>query len=313
MTRNLLYARERASKERISLSAARRAPIVDDCPMSEPSDLLVRELPLIERIIYAICRRDGMDADEIEEFTAEVRLRLVKDDYAILRAFQGRSQFKTYIAAVVRRLLIDYRRHGWGKWHDSAEAQRLGEIGIDVERALVRDGRSPQEALAQLKDRHPQITLEEIERIAARLPPRVRRTRVDVDHALSVATASPGGVDPVVRSEVASQVSSVVCAFIDGLPEEDQLIIRLRFDSEMTVAQIARSLHRDQQVLYRRLYRHFRDLREALVAAGVDAQAVEDLIGSDSTLLDFQLKNRSVRPSEEGERAVAARQEDTSS
>lgn len=311
MMRNLLYARERASNERISLSAAHRAPMVDGWPMSEYSDLLVRELPVIERITHAICRREGMDADEIEEFTAEVRLRLVKDDYAVLRAYQGRSQFTTYIAAVVRRLLIDYRRHGWGKWHDSAEAQRHGEIGINIERALHRDGRSSREALAQLKDKHPEITLEEIERIAALLPPRVRRTRVDVDHAMAVAT--PGEPDPVVRSEVASRVSSVVRAFIDALPEEDQLIIRLRFDSEMTVAQIARSLHRDQQVLYRRLYKHFRDLREALTTAGVDVQAVEDLIGSDSTLLDFQLKNGSVRPSEEGERAVAARQEDTSS
>lgn len=311
MMRNLLYARERASQERISSSAPPGAPMFDGWPMSEYSDLLVRELPQIERITHAICRRDGMDPDETEEFTAEVRLRLVKDDYAVLRAYQGRSQFKTYIAAVVRRLLIDYRRHGWGKWHDSAEAQRHGDVGIDIERALQRDGRSPREALAQLKDKYPDITLEEIERIAALLPAKVRRKRVDVNQAMAVAT--PGASDPVVRSELASRVSSIVCSFIDALPEEDQLIIRLRFDSEMTVAQIARSLHRDQQVLYRRLYKHFRDLREQLTAAGVDVQAVEDLIGSDSTLLDFQLKNGSVRPSEKGERAVAARQEDTSS
>ena len=49
-----------------------------------------------------------------------------------------------------------------------------------------------------------------------------------------------------------------------------------------------------------------------MTAAGIDVQAVEDLIGSDATLLDFRLKNRGVRPSEEDERAVAARQEDTS-
>lgn len=308
---NLVYARGRASEERISLSAARRAPTADDWPMSEPSDLLVRELPLIERITRAVCRRNGMDPDAMEEFTAEVRLRMVKDDYAILRAYQGRSQFKTYIAAVVRRLLIDHRRHDWGKWHDSAAALRIGDIGVDVERSLHREGRSVEETQRQLGAKYPGLSIEKIEQIAARLPPRIRRRRVNVDEALTIEAS--GGGEQAVQSEMASRISSVVCTFIDGLPDEDQLIFRLRFDCDMTVAQIARSLHRDQQVLYRRLYKHFRELREALTAAGVDARSVEELIGTDSTLLDFRLKNRSVRPSGDDESAVAARQEEDAS
>ncbi|HYC92742.1 MAG TPA: sigma-70 family RNA polymerase sigma factor [Thermoanaerobaculia bacterium] len=311
--RILLYARADAPKERTSQSAALRAPTSDHWPMSDPRDLLIRELPLIERITRAICRRNGLDPDSIEDFTAEVRLRLVKDDYAILRAYEGRSQFKTYIAAVVRRLLIDQRRRDWGKWHDSAEAQRIGEIGVDVERSLHREGRSIQETHRQLEDKYPGVALETIEVIAARLPAKMRRNRVDIDEAMSVQTHGDAE-RPVVQADLAARISTVVCTFIDGLPEEDQLLLRLRFDSEMTVAQIARSLHRDQQVLYRRLYKHFHDLRDALTAASVDAQSVEELIGSDTTLLDFRLKKRTPSPSEGDESAVAARQEeDTSS
>ena len=308
---NLVYARPRAFKEEASLSVAPRPAIVDDWPMTEFADLLVRELPLIERITGVICRRSGMNADAIEEFTAEVRLRFVRDDYAILRGYRGRSRFSTYVAAVVRRFLIDYQRHHLGKWHDSAEAQRLGPIGIAVERALVRDGRVPQEALAILQAKHPGLTLAEIERIAELLPVKIRRRRVDIEEAEVVANG--GDADRVIRMDMAARISAVVCTFIDGLSGDDQLIFRLRFDCDMSVAQIARSLNRDQQVLYRLMYKHFDALRAELTKVGVDAQSVEDLIGSDSTLLDFRLKNRSVRPSEGPESEVADRQEDTSS
>jgi len=40
---------------------------------------------------------------------------------------------------------------------------------------------------------------------------------------------------------------------------------------------------------------------------------VEKLIGNNTTLLNFDLKNRGVRPSEDDESAVGARQEDISS
>jgi len=279
--------------------------------LSEFSDLLVRELPFIERITHVICRRLGMVADEIEEFTAEVRLRLVKNDYAVLRAYQGRTSFSTYMAAIVRRMFIDYRRHSLGKWRDSAEAQRLGPLGIDVERAIVRDGRTPQETLTLLREKHPGITIAEIERIARSLPVKIRHVRVPVEEAESIE--STGDADRVVRMDTAARISAVVCAFIDNLPAEEQLIFRLRFDCDMTVAQISRSLHRDQQVLYRLLNKHFDALRAELTKVGVDARAVEDLIGSDSTLLDFGLKDRVARPSDEDESAEAARQEDTSS
>jgi RNA polymerase sigma factor (sigma-70 family) len=306
---NLVYARERLSKDGVSLSAARYAPIVDDWPMSEFSQLLERELPLIEKITNVICRRSGMSADDIEEFTAEVKLRLVKNDYAILRAYERRSRFTTYIATVIRRLLIDYRRHHLGKWHDSAEAQRLGRLGVDVERAMLRDGRTIQETLTLLREKHPGVTIDEIERIARLLPAKIRHKLVPIDEAESIQ--SRGEADRVVHMDMAARISAVVCSFIDGLPRDEQLIFRLRFDCDMTVAQISRSLHRDQQVLYRLLYKHFDALRAELTKVGVDARAVEDLIGSDSTLLDFRLKNRTSRPSEGTESGEADRQEDT--
>src|SRR5215212_4818774 len=114
--------------------------------MPEASELFERNLPLIEQVIAMVCRRSGMTADDIEEFAQIAKLRLLENDYAAIRAFQGRSSFSTYIASVVMRILLDHRNHEWGKWRRSAEAERLGALAVDLERLLYRDGRTVEEA-----------------------------------------------------------------------------------------------------------------------------------------------------------------------
>lgn len=284
-------------------SATAEAPV-----MSEPSEFLLENLPLVRQITASICKRRGMQPDEVEDFISEVQLRLVSDDYAIIRAFRGRSSFPTYLAAVVTRQLLDYRNHQWGKWHDSAEAERLGEVAIAVERAVYRDHQSIDEAFAALAADHPQLTREAVERLLARLPRRMRRRMVDLDEATAVVSPDRA-VDPG-QSETAVRISTIVGAYIARLPKNDQLILKLRFDSEMAVAEISRALHIDQQTLYRRFYKHFHLLRIELERAGVAAEDVAALIGTDTAFLDFGLKNEDVGPSEENERAVSGRQEE---
>jgi len=267
--------------------------------MSGPREVLLANLPLIEQIISSICRRKGMNPDDIEEFSSVVKLRLIENDYAIIRAFKERSSFATYIAAVISRNVLDHRNREWGKWRVSAEAQRLGEIAVKLERMLHREERSFDEACAAVLAEHPDVSRVDLERILAKLPRRMKRRRVELNETELEPT--PADDTAPERENVASRISVVVRAFIDQLSDEDQLILRLRFDSDMSVAQIARALHLDQQVLYRRLYGKFTTLRKRLEAAGVSADDVTSLIGHDTEFLDFQLKSRGRRPSEEDE------------
>jgi len=277
--------------------------------MSEPDKVLLENLAEIEEIIASMGRRKSMDAATIEEFAAHVKLRLVSDDYAIIRAYQGRSSFATYMAAVVAHLLLDYRNHEWGKWHASAEAERLGAAAVELERYLHRDGRSLDEAFAELARKNSGICRAEVDALALRLPKRVRRRTVALDEALTVGTIDDHGT--VERARAGKTISAVVTANIAKLPDEDQLLLRLRFDSDMSVAQISRSLHLDQQVLYRRLRKLFGELRKALGRAGIAAGDVADLIGKDTVQLDFRLKNADPGPSEEEESGAAGRPKET--
>jgi RNA polymerase sigma factor (sigma-70 family) len=232
-----------------------------------------------------------------------VRFRLIENDYAILRSFEGRCSLSTFLNIVVQRFAIDFRIREWGKWHASAEAKRLGEVAVALERLLHREGKTLVEAATILG-----VSRDSLEPLAARLPTRSPKPReVELDEAAILATSS----DPAERAHdrdrerTSHRISDVVARFVGSLPEEERLIVALRFENGMTVAQIARALQLDQKLLYRRIERHMRDLREELVRAGIDSLQALDLIGRDNIALDFHLGNPSPRPSMRGDETVA--------
>lgn len=277
--------------------------------MLAPEQFLLDHLPLIERIASSIGRRSGMDAASLDDFVAEVNLRLCENDYAIIRAFQGRSSFSTFITSVITRILLGLRNHEWGKWHVSAEAERLGGVAIDLERSVYRDGLALEDAYVVVARKHPEITRVQLDEIYVRLPRRVRRRMVDLDEASAVEIpADEGAID---RTEIALKISKVMRKHLPTLPKEDQLLLRLRFDSEMTIAQISRSLGLKQPSLYRHLYKIFDDLRGILEEAGISAADVRQVIGADSSFLDFRAKKRNSRLShQQGSEAAGWKEED---
>jgi len=277
----------------------------------QPHELLTSNLAVIDRAVAFACRRHRLTDSDREDFASIVKLKLVEDDCAILRAYEGRSSFSTFISIAVQRMALDYRIHLWGKWHPSAEAKRLGAVAVELEQLLRRDGRSLDDAVAILLPRFEGITAESLASLVARLPERPpRRREVELDDAAAVAVTSGNEVEePLLAAErrrVSERVSAVMSALIENLPDDERLILQLRFEGGMTVAQIARALALDQKVTYRRIERRMRELKEALLRAGIATADVLDLIGRDEALLRFDLGKRDSCPSiHADERATA--------
>jgi RNA polymerase sigma factor for flagellar operon FliA len=269
--------------------------------VEEPAELLTANLPLIERAVAFACRRSRLDPDDAEEFGAIVKLKLIENDYAILRSYEARSGFATFISVVVQRMALDYRIHLWGKWHTTAEAKRLGELAVELEKLLHRDGRALDEALVILGPKHEGVTRESLAALAVRLPARAPRMReVAIADSAELRAETAAADERVLEGErrrTSEKVSAVMSAIIAELPEADQLILQLRFEGGMAVSQIARALQIEQKLLYRRLERRMKDLRAELERRGVDANDALDLIGRDEAILEFDLGNRNRRPS----------------
>ncbi len=263
-------------------------------------ELLTANLPLIERAVAYACRRNRLDANEAEEFAAIVNLKLVENDCAILHAYEARSEFATFISVVVQRMALDYRIHLWGKWHTSAEAKRLGPLAIDLERLLHRDDRTLEEAVVLLAGEHDGVTRESLAALAARLPeraPRLREVAIGDAEPRAQTSAPEERLLEGERRRTSEQLSAIMSAILHRLPEQDQLILQLRFEGGMPMSDIARALQVDQRPLYRRVERLMRDIRVDLERRGVDASVVLDLIGRDEAVLDFDLGNQNRRPS----------------
>lgn len=267
-----------------------------------PHELLTSNLAIVDRAVAFACRRYGLDSNDREEFASIVKLRLVENDYAVLRAFEERSSFSTFLSIVVQRMALDYRIHLWGKWHASAEAKRLGPLAVELEQLLHRDGRTLDDALKILAPRHDGVTRESLDVLAARLPERTPRPRdVTLDAAEGVAVTRPGSVEePLLaaeRRDASQRLSAIMADVVARLPEDERLILQLRFEGGMTVAQIARSLGLDQKLTYRRIERRMREIREELERAGIESRDVLDLIGGDEELVRFDFGNPKSRPS----------------
>jgi len=267
----------------------------------EPEQRFVQNLDLINRIVAFVCRRNHLDAAESDEFSSHVRFKLLEDDYAVLRKFEGRSSLSTYLTTVIQRLFFQYRVQLWGKWRPSAEAKRLGEKAITLERMLTRDDYTLEEAIATLTTgKDPLYTRAEIEALYLRLPVRQPRPVLVGDSVvpdIAAPVAADDGVMQQHRECTARAVSRALDDAIDSMDSQDKVILQMRFWHGSKVPEIAAALHVDQKKLYKRIDHLIGGLRVALEVAGIGHDDLGDLLTHADHNLTLHAENRPARPS----------------
>ncbi len=263
----------------------------------------------IEQIIAFVCRRNHVDAQDAEEFAQHTKLKLIESNYAILRKFEGRSLFTTYLTTVIQRLFFQYRVQLWGKWRPSAEAKRLGDKAIALERLITRDGYSFTEAVDILTSTPDSVfTAHELEVLYVRLPPRMPRPVLVSDaDAPDVAADGVDAANDLLSAErecTARRAAAALDECIAGLDAEDQVILRMRFANAMRVPDIARILNLDMKKLYKRIDKLLIRLKSALEKAGIQRSEIDDLLvhgDQDICLRLVREENKNQRPSHTGD------------
>jgi len=265
-------------------------------------------LDVINRAIAQVCRQVRLHGADAEDFASAARLALLEDDCAILRKYEGRSSLASYVAIVVRRLFIGQKR-AISRWHPSAEATRRGDAAMTLDRLLHYEGRSLAEALAITKAKHPDAEVRDLELAAEILPHRLPRPRLvpviegDEDR-LAGAMAADDRVMTADLDKRSAQTSRTVQAAMETMSAEDRVILRLRFEKDNAIADIARALGIAQRPLYRRLDALLGKLKSALVHAGIDGVDAAEIISGGSDHLDFGMahgKTGDAQPSDQSE------------
>ncbi|HEX3070109.1 MAG TPA: sigma-70 family RNA polymerase sigma factor [Thermoanaerobaculia bacterium] len=251
-------------------------------------------LPLIDATILRVCRKYGLAGADAEDFTSVIHIKLIEDDYAVLRKFQNKSQLSTYLSVIIQRHYFDQKIHEWGKWRPSILARKAGDAAILLERLVSRDGKSLAEASILVRQNYRELDSRAIEALASSIVRRraPRASEVEQTDEMPEPASSISADDKLVTSEretTARRTNAIVNRELGRLPSEDRLIMKLHYIDSMKVSTMARLLKADQKRLYRRIKHIGVKLQEALLAAGVAMSDIGDMLinGADSLNFDF--------------------------
>ena len=250
----------------------------------------LEHLGWIERVAAIACSKQGVWGAEAEDFTASVKIRLMEDDYAVIRRFRGESTVKTYLATVVARQFQDFMRDRLGRWRPSAVAERLGPPASDLEALVHRDGYRLEQAGEKLRTAgRTTLSDAELARLLARLPARAPRRPVEVaaDTALLSAEAPSRADEDVAAAETDAARGELMEALgraLERLEPEDRLIVQMHFAEGDTLADVARALRLEQKPLYRRVDRLRKQLKDWLESEGVRWTDVRGVLGEEGAV-----------------------------
>lgn len=249
----------------------------------DPGKLFLEHLPWIEKVAGVVCRKHGVWGDDAEDFASVAKMKLMENDYADLRKFRGDCQVTTYLATLVVRRFHEYARERWGRWRNSAAAEREGQLAKDLETLVHRDGCTLAQAGEQLRNAgKTDLTDAGLARLLARLPTRQPLRAREVGAPLIESTPAPESADrDVGLAEMDSHRSALLAALfrvMDQLPPEERHILRMRFGDGRSVADVARALRLEQKPLYRKIDQLRARLRRDLELSGVTADDVRELL-----------------------------------
>lgn len=268
-------------------------------------ELFLSHLSLIERLIRSICRRSCLMGADAEDFESWVKLKLIDDDYGVLRKFRGKAKLTTYLTTVLHHLARDYCIQRTGRWRPSAAARRLGAVAVQLETLLSRDGRSLDEAVEILKLNHRvEASRKDLVQMASQLtlrPPR-RFTGEEAVGQLAADVATDQRLVDRERSETLHRTETALARVLGNLGSDDRLILKMRFEDGFTVARIASTLGLEPRPLYSRIEKCLRRMRGFLEAEGLQRQDVARILGWEEAALqvDYGVKggeSATLRPS----------------
>lgn len=220
----------------------------------------VRFLEEYATLIYQVVRHLEPDGDSSSDCFQYVCEQLVKDSFRRLRKFDpaGPATFATWLRAVVRNLCLDWRRKEFGRLRLFRSIARLSALDQEVFRSIYEGGRSREETLVLLSPHYHGLTLERvlgsIERIEQELTTAQRwrlglRLRANTREQTAAPDEPPEpraeAIDPRPDPEdeaLARERSDALRRALNHLSQEEILLLRMRFEEELTLEQIAQLL-----------------------------------------------------------------------
>jgi RNA polymerase sigma factor (sigma-70 family) len=154
---------------------------------------------------------------------------------------------------------------------------------------MLRDGFSFDEAVTMLQTNHNcPLSREELQAMCRQFPDRVLRAVGGDDELASIeqqAAVNDALLNRTEDEEIVQRIDAALTKAIASLPPRDRLILKLRFENDMKVVDIARLVDVPAKPLYRVLSNIVDGLRETLLEAGIDGSDIARIVGNPGVTL----------------------------
>jgi RNA polymerase sigma factor (sigma-70 family) len=227
----------------------------------DPRDGWAAFLDAYSPLLLAVIRLFERDEDSVGDCYLFACEQLSRNRFRRLLRFRvdGPASFTTWLRAVCRNLCVDWHRQEFGRHRVFESISRLPTLDQEIFTRVLVDGLSAEDAYLALHPRFPGLTADGIaqgiRRVQTALTPRqqwllaVRRGRSaqsgvrqteDPDELLSkTPTDAP---DPEEWTALREE-REVLVAGLARLSARDRLLIKLRFERELTLEEMAGLLH----------------------------------------------------------------------
>jgi RNA polymerase sigma factor (sigma-70 family) len=209
-------------------------------------------------LILQVARRFDVDDERVNDCFLYACTQLSDNGFRRLRSFRpdGPAQFRTWLISVVTNLCIDWRRKLSGRLRPVAAVAGLSELDQLVYRLIYIRGMTRGQCLRALESRFPDLSDNKLAEINARLfallTPRQRwqlsaraRGSISLDELVKPDADEPGfqpeepGPGPELLAAFEQEREQVEAALME-LPQRQRLLLRLRYQQELTLEEVAR-------------------------------------------------------------------------
>jgi RNA polymerase sigma-70 factor (ECF subfamily) len=138
--------------------------LIDRCLGKEPgawNDFVDRYMGLIYHVIQhvAYARSRLLSTEDVEDIAAEILLKIVANDYAVLKKFKGLSSLPTYLTVVSRRTAVKelIKRHREEELGHTNAHRASVDDGVSDEVEAIATAEEVEKMLEDLSDREAEI------------------------------------------------------------------------------------------------------------------------------------------------------------
>jgi len=229
--------------------------------------LIHEQQPHIQRVMRDLARRYHLAATEIDDFARQIERALERNDFELLRAYDRRSTWETYLTTVVTRLFFGFQSELWGQWRPSAAAQRLGPTAMLLEELISRDRLACNDAAQLMRTTyHVDLPRHRIEALARDLG------LIEDGDLFDAVGSQPSGDLHAPSLQIALRDAMAL------LSADDRLLMTMRYVDHQPITRIAKALRNDPRPLQRRIEQAKEVLRTSLLTQGIAMEDVDALL-----------------------------------